>query len=834
MTALLQDLRFAVRAFARAPGFALIAIVTLAIGIGANTAIFSFVQALLLRPLPVQAPAQLVSLGPGAAGVTGTGDRPQTDHFSYAQYQALREDNDAFETVAAGATFSVGTTVHAPQADPADAEVRSTQLVSGEYFALLGLQPALGRLLDESDNTAPGANPVAVISHTYWTSRLDARPGAVSSTLILQGVPFQIVGIAPPRFIGHAPDNPADLWVPLTMQPQLTRRESMLLPFARSQMFWLNILARLRPGVSIEQAEARLNVRMQQIFLAGYGGDVSPDLRADLETIHIELAPAGAGLSAMRAKLRAPLTLLWAATGLILLIGCANLANILLARASDRRREISIRRALGAGGGRVVRQMLTESALLAVVGGAAGIALASWLIPTLKTALSDIQGPNRVEVGLDGFVLAFSCAVSALTVLLFGLAPALWAARRNVSEGLKAGARGATPSRGHAFAKAALVAGQTTLSVVLLAGAGLFLRTLAELRAVDLGIDPDNVIALRTNGRRAGLPPEGDDATRRLVLQRIRQIPAVVEAAVTTDSPVSGNYSSTTVQVSGYQPAPDESTPAVYKIVSDGYFELLGIGLVEGRMMDERDRYDQACFVSAAFARRYFHDRDPIGGVIDSGDRKCAIEGVVEDVHEVQIRGEPSQIVYRPALGYGDFLPVLLARVAGEPASASEAIRAAFAEAAPALPVNRGFSTLRSVVDRALTVERLLGRVTTVFAAVALLLAAIGLFGLLSYVVRQRTAEIGLRQALGATQRDVLILTIRQGATPVLLGAIAGLAGAVALGRGIQGMLYAVQPTDAVALGSALAALLAAGFLAALLPARRAARIQPTEALRQD
>jgi predicted permease len=642
------------------------------------------------------------------------------------------------------------------------------------------------------------------------------------------------VGVAPPGFVGHAPDGPADLWVPLTMQPQITRRESMLLPAAPSQEYWLNVLGRLRPGLSLEQAEARLNVRMQQIFAAAYGSDAGPDVRADLEKTYIKLTPAGGGLSSVRNKLRAPVTLLWAATGLILLIGCANLANILLARASDRRREISVRRALGAGAGRVIRQMLTESALLALAGAAAGIALASWLIPTLQSTLTQLRGPNRIDVGLDGSVLAFTCAASLLTVVLFGLAPALWAARRNVSEGLKSGARGSTPSRGHAFAKAALVAGQAALSVVLLAGAGLFLRTLAELRAVDLGIDPDNVIVMRTNARRAGLPPEGDDAMRRLILQRVRQIPSVAGVAFTTDSPVSGNYNSSTMKVAGYEPAPDENLIAINIIVTDGYFELLGFGVVEGRMMTDRDRYDQSCFVSEAFARRFFRDRGAIGGVIDSANRRCVVEGVVEDVHEVEIRGEPTQIVYRPALGYDGFLPVLHARVRGDEGAAAEAIRAAIADAAPSMPVNRGFSTLSGVIERALTVERMLGRVTGVFAVVALLLAALGLFGLISYIVRQRTAEIGLRQALGATQRDVIAMTLSQAAKPVVIGAVAGVAGAIALGRAVQGMLYAVEPTDPWALGSALAALLVAGFFAALTPARRAARVAPTEALRQE
>jgi hypothetical protein len=297
---------------------------------------------------------------------------------------------------------------------------------------------------------------------------------------------------------------------------------------------------------------------------------------------------------------------------------------------------------------------------------------------------------------------------------------------------------------------------------------------------------------------------------------------------------MSGNYNSSTMFVEGYEPAPNENTNAVNKVITDGYFEALGIGLVEGRMPTPADRYDQTCFVSRAFAARFFQGRSAIGGVINSNNIRCIVEGVVEDVREVRIRDEPAQVVYRPAPGYAYFLPQLIARVEGDPKAVSEAVRAAIGEAAPALPVNRGFGLLEMTVDRALTIESLLGRVTGVFAAVALLLAAVGLFGLMSYVVRQRTAEIGLRQALGASSGDVVAMTLRQAAKPVVAGVLAGLAGAVALGRAVEQMLYGVKPTDVWALGGAIASMLTAGMLAALLPARRAARIAPTEALRQE
>ena len=835
MNGFVQDLRFAFRGFAKSPGYAAVAIVTLALGIGGTTAMFSFVEAVLLRHLPVRSPGELVVLGPGgSSGVTGTSQMPGSDNFAFSQYEGLREQNDVFQSVAAAATFNVTTLTRRPADDPEAADRLQTQLVTADYFTLMGLRPAAGRLFDDSDLTAPGADAVVVVGHAYWTRKLGGSAEVVGSTLMLQDLPYRVVGVAPPGFEGHSPDNPAELWVPLTMQAQITRADSRFETTPPTLSFWLNIIGRLRPGLTLEEAEGRLNVRMQQIFLADYGDTITPELRADIARVHVPLTPASGGLSSVRERLRTPLTVLWAATGLILMIGCSNLANILLARAADRRREISIRRALGAAGARVVRQMLTESLLLAGLGAAAGIALASWLIPTLESIVAGLRGPNRVDAGLEPAVLLFSCGASLLTVLLFGLGPAFWAARRDIAEGLKAGARGATPSRGHALTKSALVGGQAALSVVLLSGAGLFLRTLAELRAVDLGVDTDNVVLMRTNAQRAGLPREGDDAMRRLVLERIRRVPGVLGASFTTDEPVSGNYFSTTANVEGYEPAPNEDTNVVYKTVTDGYFEALGIGLVEGRALAPADSVDQSCFVSRAFAARFFRGRSALGGVIDSGDRRCIVHGVVEDVREVRIRDEPAQVVYRPAFGYNHFLPLLIARVEGDPQAASEAIRAAIVEAAPALPVNRGFSLLSTTVDRALTIERLLSRVTAVFAAVALLLAAVGLFGLMSYVVRQRTPEIGLRQALGATHAEVVGMTLRQAATPVICGALVGVAGATLVGRGVEQLLFRVKPTDTQAIGAALAALLAAGFLAALLPARCAARIAPTEALRHE
>ncbi|MCB1020770.1 MAG: ABC transporter permease [Bryobacterales bacterium] len=835
MTALQQDLRFALRGYRRSPGFTAIAILTLALGVGGTTSIFSFVEALLLRRLPIAAPEQLVVLGPGGGGLTGESDMPQDNNFSFAQYEGLRRQNDAFQAVAASGTFNTGTTVRTEQdADPEASLVLSTQLVSADYFDLLGLHPAAGRLLTPSDMTAPGADAVVVLGYDYWMRKRGGSPDVVGSTLSLQDLPYRVLGVTPAGFTGHQPDNPADLWVPLTMQAQITRVGSLFERTPPMQSFWLDILGRVQPGLSRDEAEVRLNVRLQQIFLSPYGTDVSPQRRAEIAKVHVPLTPAGGGLSSMRNQLRGPLTLLWAATGLILLIGCANLANLLLARAADRRREVSVRRALGAGPVRIIRQMLTECLLLAGFGAAAGLALASWLIPILKSVLTGLRGPNHLAVGLDATVLAFSLAASLLTVLLFGLAPAIWAARRDVADGLKAGAKGSTPSRAHAISKSALVATQTALSIVLLAGAGLFLRTLAELRGVDLGVELDNVVLMRTNGRRAGLPREGDDAMRRMILARLDQTPGVVAASFTTTEPLSGNYNSSTMAVEGYEPAPNENTNAINKIVTDGYFQTLGVGLVEGRMLSPADRYDQTCLVSKAFAKRFFPARSAVGGVVRTMGQACIVEGVVEDVREVRIRDALPQVVYRPALGYDNFLPLLIARVDGDPSQASEAMRTAIAETAPQLPVNSGFSLLERTLDRSLTIERLLGRVTATFAGVALLLASTGLFGLMSYVVRQRTAEIGLRQALGASTRDILAMTLRQAATPVAIGIGVGLAGIAALGRTVEQLLYAVTPTDVWALSGAVSFMLAAALAAAFLPARRAARIDPVDALRQE
>lgn len=831
-----EDLRLSLRSLGRNPGFFAVASLTLALGVGANTAVFSFLEALLLRELPVEKPGELVVLGPGAMGILSRSDRPQADVFSYAQYEALRADNDGvLSEVAAAPTFDTAVYWGEPAAPGEDRPTARCQLVTGSYFPLMGARPLAGRLLTPDDDGAPGENPVVVVSRDFWQGRLGGDEPPVGATVRLQDRPYTIVGVVDPVFRGHALETRTDVWVPMSMQPALTRRPSMLEPTRPYETYWLNILGRLRPGVSREQAEEALNLRLERMFLEQAGAGVSAE---DLEDFHVELTSAARGLSSLREPLRRPLLLLWAATGLVLLIACANLANLLLARAAERRREIAIRQALGAGRLHLLRRMLTESAILAATGTALGCALAWGLIPVLEGWLEQMRGTHAVDARLNGATLAFASATGALTIALFGLAPAFWTVRAAVSDALKAGGPTMTLGRGETRAKGLLAAGQFALALVLLSVAGLFLETLGRLRAADLGMETSNVFFLRINPRGAGFTPESQPEMRRRILEAVEALPGVASAAFTGEIPLSGNAGSSTITVPGYQPAQDEDLSIVHVWASAHYFETLGIRLHEGRLFGPDDGgAGDVLVVNRAFAERFFPDRDALGGVIELGGGINAtgrIIGVVGNVRQLNLRDAPPPLIYRPATGHADDLQTLLVRSPAAPAAIAEAVRSAVLEAAPGLPVARDFGTIDEYRERAVTLERTLSKLVFAFAVVATLLSALGLYGVLSYVVRCRRGEIGVRQALGATPAAVRTLILGRSAVLLSAGCAAGLLGTAAAGRLAAGLLYEVEPFEWKIVTAALLALTAAAVPAACIPAWRAGRISPAEALRAE
>lgn len=819
---ILNDLRFGARKLTRTPGFTIVALMMLALGIGANAAIFSFIDAILLKNLPVVDPGGLIVFGEGGAGVVGTGDSPQTDSFSYEQLLAFEQRKDIFSHVAASPTFlstvAVGEAVDS-------AENASGQLVSGEYFELLGVAPFSGRWITPQDNLPNGDGRVVVLSYAYWQTRLNADPRILGQTITLQGQPFQVVGVAPPSFRGHYVDQSADMWIPLVAQPAITRRPSMLVRNAAEPQYdsyWLEILGRLAPGVSAQQAEQLVNEEILRVHRAAGG--------SELNNYHLPLSPAGQGISALRRSLGGPLVLLYGAAALLLLIVCANLANLLLARASDRGGEISVRLSLGAGRLRLVRQLLAESVLLGIVGASLGLAVAAWLMPVIRGMIGQMRGPNQVDATLDFRVLLFAAAVSMATVLLFGLAPALWSTKRGgITPGGPKGA--AVQSRSQSFVKGTLVASQAALSLFLLCCTGLLLQSLVELRSVDTGIATQNLYYFRLDSRTA--QTQNHDAVRTAVLQQADAIPGVEATAFVGSAPLSGNFASSTTEIPGYEPAPDENMDLIYEHVSPGYFDALQIPHLAGRLFSSADR-DDVCIVSQAFAARFFPEESPVGKTISTRGQQMRIVGVVGDVRQVRLRDDPPPIIYRSSIGYEQPLGTLLFRTSEDPVSAGGRIRDAVLASAPGTSIPRTPTLLNNYILVSTRVESLLSGLATVFAGLALLLAALGVYGLFSYAVRQRAGEFGVRQALGANQQDVIVLVLRQAGQVLASGAAVGLVASLFATRLLAGMLYGVSPTDPRTFAVALAVLISAGLFAAWAPARRAAAINPADLLRHE
>ena len=827
---MLEDLRLSLRALIRNPWFLASTLLILALGIGANVAVFSFIDALLLRALPVERPAELVVLGPGATGNISRSTHPPTDVFSFAQYRALVEDNnDTLAAVAAAASFSTTAYWGDDQGLGTAPQPVACQLVTGAYFPLLGLQSLHGRLLAPSDDGPAGTNPVAVVSHAFWTTRLGADTGAVGSTIRLHNEPYEIVGVAPPAFKSHDLTFRTDIWIPLCMQPQLTRRPSMLEPTYPYETYWLNILGRLKPGVPLARGESAINLRLQQIFLEQAGEGVTTEYRQRLRETHIELTPAARGLWRMRSRLDRPAMLLWAATGFVLLIGCANLGILLLARATERRHEIAIRQALGATRLQLARRLLTESAILGCGGTALGCVLAYWLIPLMRLQLQHMRLFSDIEARLDTTTFGYSAAVGLLTILLAGLLPSLWSTRIPVANALSEGGSSTTLGRRDTAVKGLLVVGQCALCMVLLSTAGLFLKTLSTMRASDLGLDPTNVLAIVMDPRGSGLASTDQPAMRQRILDRVRSLPGVESAAFADWLPPKPNHARYTIRVSGYAAAQGEDMSAVHVRASPEYFATLRIRFLRGR--PPRGGETGSVVVNDAFASKFFPDETALGGVINGDSR---IVGIVQNVRQLNLRDIPPPIVYVSADTYEGPLRTLAVRSSSAAAGTAEAVRSVVRETVPQMPILQGYETVEALLDSAVAIEKTLAVLVGTFGCVALLLCALGIFGVSGYAVRRRRIEFGIRMALGATAGNVRGLVFRRAAVLLASGAAIGLLGAIVAGRLVSGILYEVGPFDWAVIGWSLLALTAVGALATTVPTLQAGRVQPAVALRQE
>src|SRR5213594_3099163 len=836
MDGILQDLKFSLRTLAKSRGFALVAVLTLALGIGANTAVYSLTDQILLRLLPVQDPEQLVVLrmtGPVSGHVWSDID-DGAQSFSYPFYKELRDRNPFFSGLLA--RFAVSLSV----AGQGRTERAQGELVSGNYFETLGVRPALGRLLTPDDDRASGGQPVAVLSHGYWTRRFGASPAILNQSLVVNGRAMAVVGVAAAPFDGVQLGQAPDLFIPITLKAQMTPNWDGL---NDGKDYWLQIIGRLRPGVSAPSAEAGLQATARQALeqsLAEMKG-VSPEKRARLLNRRLLLVPGAQGRLVLQEETQDGLLLLSALVGLVLLIACANVANLLIARGAARQREIALRLALGAQRAHLLRQLLAESLMLALAGGAAGLLIAAWSIDAMLAVLPREEGIAGLTSSLDLRVLAFNFGISVLTGVLFGLVPALRATRPDLVTSLKEQSAGSGTSAGHVRLRKGLVVAQIAITAVLLVTAGMFTLSLRQLKRVDLGMRLDNLLAFSIEPELSGYTPSQTVALSDRILQDLAALPGVTAASAAEIAVLTDNSAGLNVTIEGYTPLANDSLHVSQNCVGPRYFATLGIPLLAGREITGSDSATSArvALINATMTRKYFAGRDPVGlhfafGAGSNVKPDIEIVGVVMDSKHTTVREPQTAYVYLPysqSKNIGEATFYL--RSAQPPASLASAVREVVRRHDAALPVY-GVKTLARQRDESLYAEQLLMSLSVCFGLLAALLASIGLYGVLAYTVSRRTPEFGIRMALGATARNVRGLVLREAMAMAAVGLVIGVPAALAAGRLARSLLFGVQAGDPLLLVAAGLLLIGVMLLAAYVPARRATRVDPVVALRSE
>jgi putative ABC transport system permease protein len=811
METLTKDIRYAIRGLLKRPAFTAIVVLVLALGIGANTAIFSVVNAVLLRSLPYKEPGRLVK---PAMIRTGTNQPPF--NIAYADFLDWQKETQVFKHIAAYSEEKADVT---GQGEP---ERVASAIVSEAYFAVMGAPPLLGRTFSTEENKAGGA-PVAVISYRFWQRRFGGNKNVMGQTITATGQPFTIIGVMPLN--SQYPDT-TDIWVPLNfmvgpaLPPDLMRRDN----------FNLQAIARLQPGVSLEQANALLATIARRLE------QEHPELRKGLSTQAFPLDEWIVGK-----QLRTTLLVLLGAVGLVLLIACVNVANLLLARAARQEREIAIRLALGAGRWRLIRQLLTESLLLALLGGVSGLLLALWGTDlVIRLAPADI--PRLKEVSVDGRVLGFALLSSFFTAIAVGLIPALQASKTDVKEWLKESSRGASGGLRGQRARSVLVIAEVALSLVLLIGAGLMIKSFARLQRIDLGFNSNNVLTMELNLPLARYPQnEAVNAAYRSVIERIKSVPDVQAVAAVSALPLNGggSYLGRAFLREG-QPAPPAGPEylAMWNVVTPDYFKAMGMTLLRGRAFTEHDvaRSAPVIIINETLTRQMFTNENPLGKRIkswrDEGQLR-EIVGVVQDFHYWGRDDQPVGLVYIPHSQDAWRAMVLSIRAGSDPAGLTDTIRQAVWSFDKDLAV-ANVQTIHKVVFDSTARSRFSTLLLSLLATVALVLAAVGLYGVMSYLVTQRTHELGIRMALGARATDVLKLVVRNAMTLTLIGVAFGIVGAFGLTRLLSSLLFDVTPTDAATYATVSVGLIAVALLACYIPARRATKVDPLAALRYE
>ncbi|HET6975503.1 MAG TPA: ABC transporter permease [Pyrinomonadaceae bacterium] len=838
METLFKDIRYGFRGLLKRKAFAAIAVLTLALGIGANTAIFTLVNAVMLKALPVEKPQELVLFTDTTGEGTSNEDSPRTgvwQRFSFASYEYFRDHNQSFQDVAAIRSGESRVSVRQTDAQ-ANAAVRAQgHLVTGNYFSLLGVRPLRGRMLTPEDDKS-AAPPATVISYSYWDKKLNRDPAAVGKTLIINGTNFTVVGITPPEFFGVRVRRPPDFWFPLAFQPQIELRDSFL---TDPQVYFLTIVGRLKTGVSLNQAQANVNLSLRQFLTEQAGSQLTEERQKGIQNTYVTLVEGQGGISGLRRDYSKPLQMLMAIVFMVLLIACANVGSLLLSRAAARNAEISLRLALGATRWRIIRQLLTESVLLAMIGGVCGVLLAQWGVSVLVNLVAK-DAP--LDTHPDIKVLAFTALVSVVAGLLFGLIPALQASKTNLSASMKEKNR----MRGGFMRlnlSSAMVVAQVGLSMVLLTGAGLFGRSLVKLQEEQVGFDRNNVLLVGIDPRLAGYKPAELAALYQQLTDQLSSIPQVSSVSMATYAPMSGSRRSSSLKLPGYTPRPGEDLVVQDMLTGPKYAETLGIPLLRGREISIRDTASapRVAVVNSAFAEHYFKDQNPIGRQFsfdDETDNGAPLEiiGVIGDIKDDDARGQTEPTVYRPILQVQDqsaYSATIFIRTQSDPSTLTGQVRQTINQADDKLPMF-GVTTLHEQLYSSLSTDRLIAQLVSFFGALALILACIGLYGVMAHGVARRTNEIGIRMALGARGSNIAWMILRETLYLVLAGLLIGVPAALVGARLIATQLFGLSPTDPLTLIGASLVLTIVALLAGYLPARRASRVNPLRALRYE
>ena len=833
------DLRYALRSLRKAPLFTCIAVLSIAFGIGANTAVFTLVDQVVLRKLPVRSPGELVQVSARGTESYGGGIGDGTE-LSYAMYRDLRDHNRVF----AGLFCRFPSSLHVVYGGRS--ERVTGELVSGTFFPELGVRAAAGRLFTPEEDRAAGGHPVAVLGFDYWHARFNGDPGVIGRTLTVNGHPLEIVGVVQRQFAGLDLGQPVQVYVPITMQPQMG---PAWLQLDGRRFRWVQVFARLKSGVSAPEAQAGLqplykSLLEREVEDAAFAA-ASADTRREFLAGTLTVEDAARGHSELRDSVTEPLLILMAIAGGVLLIVCANVANLLVARGASRAREIALRLALGASRPQIVRLLLAESLLLSSIGALGGVLLASWGAGVLLGFFVTSDSPPAISADPDNRVLLFTSALGILTALVAGVIPAFHGTRVDLAPTLK-GAGGAVVGEQPRLRKT-LVIGQVALSFVLLICAGLFLRSLQNLLEVDPGFETTRMVTFSLDLGRGGYDADRARAFVKTFHEKVSATPGVDAAGYAFVSLLEGGAWGMGLTIEGFQPPQGEGAGSLCNAVSPGFFKAMGIPLLAGREFDERDEHAgpppegwpyRVAVVNETFAKRYFNGANPIGRRIGFGQNpgtKTPIEivGLVKDTRYTAIREEQRPQVFFPYLQATIESVTVYARTRHEPDSLMQTIRREVAALDPQLPVYN-VSTLEDRVARSVVNERLIASLSATLSAMATLLSVVGLYGVMAYLVTRRTREIGIRMALGAMRSQIASGVLREAGALVSVGLALGFGAAWWLGRYVESQLYGVTPADTSTILMAAVVLTTVAALAAVLPARRAAEISPMAALRQD